>query len=123
MKDDYCIVRNLEEIAMAGIQLNPGEFLVGQGMMAYWEPVLGSSCNVWRGTIFVTNQRVCFHISWTRHMEFEINLSEIKGFTVGKHLFVTKVIIHSTSDEKYTVTGFPVKKLQDWLRKVGVSQI
>ena len=108
---------------MADIQLNSGESLIGQGMMAYWEPVLGSSCNVWRGTIFVTNQRVCFHISWTRHMEFEINLSEIKGFTVGKHLFATKVTIHSISDEKYTVTGFPVKKLQDWLRKVGGSQI
>ena len=51
---------------MADIQLEPGETLIGQGMMAYWEPVLGSSCNVWRGTIFVTNKRVCFRISWTR---------------------------------------------------------
>lgn len=26
---------------MANIQLQPGESVVGQGMMAYWEPVLG----------------------------------------------------------------------------------
>ena len=44
---------------MADIQLQPGESVVGQGMMAYWEPVLGSSCDVWRGTIFVTNQKEC----------------------------------------------------------------
>lgn len=40
-------VRNVEERIMADIQLEPGESLIGQGMMAYWEPVLGSSCNVW----------------------------------------------------------------------------
>ena len=85
---------------MADIQLKPGESLIGQGMMAYWEPVLGNSCNVWRGTIFVTNQRVCFRISLTSH----------------------KVTIHSKSEEKFTVTGFPVKKLQDWLRQVGVQK-
>lgn len=64
---------------MADIHLEPGESLIGQGMMAYWEPVLGSSCDVWRGTIFVTNQKACFRISWTSHMEFELKLSEIKA--------------------------------------------
>lgn len=108
---------------MADIQLQPGESVVGQGMMAYWEPVLGSSCNVWRGTIFVTNQRVCFQISWTTHMEIELRRSEISGFTVGKHLFATKVTIHSKSREKFTFTGFPAKKLQSWLRQMGVQKI
>jgi len=108
---------------MADIQLQPGESVVGQGMMAYWEPVLGSACDVWRGTIFVTNQRVCFQISWTTHMEVELRRSEIKGFTVGKHLFATKVTIHSKSGKKFTFTGFPAKKLQDWLRQAGVQEI
>lgn len=108
---------------MADIQLQPGESVLGQGMMAYWEPVLGSSCNVWRGTIFVTNQRVCFQISWTTHMEIELRWSEISGFTVGKHLFATKVTIHSKSGEKFTFTGFPAKKLQSWLRQMGVQKI
>ena len=100
---------------MADIQLEPGESLIGQGMMAYWEPVLGGSCDVWRGTIFVTNKRVCFRISWTSHMEFELK--------VGKHLFATKVTIHSKAKEKFTVTGFPVKKLQGWLKQMGVQKI
>ena len=108
---------------MANIQLQPGESMIGQGMMAYWEPVLGSSCNVWRGTIFVTNRRVCFQISWTTHMEVELRRSEIRGFAVGKHLFATKVTIHSRSGEKYTFTGFPVKKLQGWLRSLGIPQL
>lgn len=108
---------------MANIQLQPGESVVGQGMMAYWEPVLGSACNVWRGTIFVTDQRVCFRISWTAHMEIELRLSEIKGFTVGRHLFATKVSIHSASGKRFTFTGFPAKKLQDWLKNVGISQL
>ena len=120
-----CVLHKIRGVktTMTDIQLKSGESLIGQGMMAYWEPVLGSSCNVWRGTIFVTNQRVCFRISWTSHMEFELKLSEIRGFTVGKHLFATKVTIHSRSEEKFTVTGFPVKKLQDWLRQVGIQKI
>ena len=108
---------------MANIQLQPGESVIGQGMMAYWEPVLGSACDVWRGTIFVTNQRVFFQISWTTHMEVELRRSEIRGFTVGKHLFATKVTIHSKSGKKFTFTGFPAKKLQDWLRQAGVQEI
>lgn len=56
-------------------------------------------------------------------MEFELKLSEIRGFAVGKHLFATKVTIHSKSEEKFTVTGFPVKKLQGWLAQIGVQKI
>ncbi len=108
---------------MSTIQLYPNEVLIGQGMMAYWEPVLGSACNVWRGTLFVTNRRVCFRISWTSHMEVELRLSEISGFSVGKHLFATKVLIHSKAGKKFTFTGFPVKKLQTWLTKAGVSKV
>ena len=108
---------------MAHISLNPGETLIGQGMMAYWEPILGSSCHVWRGTLYVTSRRVCYRISWLRHMEFELPLSEIRGFTVGTHLFATKVTLHSKSGERFTVTGFPVKKLQGWLAQIGVQKI
>lgn len=108
---------------MSTIQLLPNEALIGEGMMAYWEPVLGSACNVWRGTLFVTNRRVCFRISWTSHMEVELRLSDIFGFAVGKHLFATKVIIHTKAGEKFTFTGFPVKKLQIWLTKAGVPRL
>ncbi len=108
---------------MANIRLESGESVFGRGMMAYWEPVLGGACNVWRGTIFVTNQRVCFQISWTTHMEVELRRSEIIGFTVGRHLFATKVMIHSKSGETYTFTGFPAKKLQSWLGSLGIPRL
>ena len=108
---------------MDTIQLASGEMLIGQGMMAYWEPVLGNSCETWRGTIFVTNQRVCFYISWLSHPEFELELAKIKGFTVGRHLFFTKVTLHSSAGEKLTFTGFPAKKLQEWLRQAGIQKL
>ncbi len=56
-------------------------------------------------------------------MEVELRRSEIKGFTVGKHLFATKVTIHSKDGKEYPLTGFPAKKLQDWLRQAGVQEI
>ena len=108
---------------MTTLQLASNESLVGQGMVAYWEPVLGSSCDVWRGTIFVTNQRVCFSISWTNRLEFELKLSEIDGFAVGRHLFATTVTIYSRAGKRFMMTGFPIKKLQGWLRQVGVRQL
>lgn len=108
---------------MANMELYSGEALIGQGMMAYYEPVLGSSCNVWRGTIFVTNMRVCYRISWLSHMEIELRLPEVAGFSVGRHLFATKVTIHSKAGEKFAFTGFPVKKLQGWLRQAGVQKL
>lgn len=108
---------------MASIQLRADEVLIGQGMVAYWEPVLGNSCETWRGTIFVTNQRVCFYISWLSHPELELALAKIRGFTVGRRLFFTKVILHSRAGERFTFTGFPVKKLQEWLRQAGVQKL
>lgn len=108
---------------MANIQLRIDELLIGQGMMAYWEPVLGNSCQTWRGTIFVTNQRVCFYISWLSHPEFELELAKIRGFTVGRHLFFTKVTLHSRGGERFTLTGFPVKKLQKWLLQAGIQNL
>ncbi len=108
---------------MANIQLRIGELLIGQGMMAYWEPVPGNSCQTWRGTIFVTNQRVCFYISWLSHPEFELELAKIRGFTVGRHLFFTKVTLHSRGGERFTLTGFPVKKLQKWLLQAGIQNL
>lgn len=108
---------------MTGFSLAPSEQLLGQGIMAYWEPVLGSACNVWSGTVFVTDQRVCFHIFLTFHMEFELKRPEISCFTVSKQWFATKVTIYTTDGKKYMLTGFPAKKLQGWLRQMGVQKI
>ena len=56
-------------------------------------------------------------------MEVELKLSEISGFIVKKNLFATKVTIQGKAGEKFTFTGFPVKKLQNWLRQAGVPEL
>ena len=52
----------------------------------------------------------------------DLPLGEVKGFSVKKAL-ITTVTIHSKAGESYVFTGFPSKKLQDWLRQVAVSEI
>lgn len=108
---------------MAAIQLQQGERLIGQGMMAYWEPVWGHSCDTCSGTVFVTTQRVCFCLSMLHSVEFELALSEIRGFATGRHLFFTKVVLYDWLGKTFTLTGFPVKKLQGWLKQAGVQKI
>jgi hypothetical protein len=53
----------------------------------------------------------------------DLPVEEIKGFSVGKIALFTAVTIHSKSGETYPFTGFPAKKLQDWLRQAGVQEI
>ena len=68
-----------------------------------------------QGNIFVTNQRVCFKVRMNPHLEMDLSVAEIKGFSVGKIALFTAVTIHCKSGENYPLTGFPAKKLQDWL--------
>lgn len=75
------------------------------------------------GNIYVTNQRVCFYISMMGKPELDLPISGIKGFSVGKKMLATAVTIHSQTGEGYVLTGFPAKKLQDWLRQAGVPEI
>ena len=107
---------------MAKLNLNPGETIVGSGTMAlHLKQGLGR--NPFSGNIFVTNQRVCFKISMMPgDPDMNLALGDVKGFSVKKGLF-TQVNIHSKSGETYPLTGFPAKKLQDWLRQVGVQEL
>ena len=107
---------------MAKLNLNPGENIVGSGTMAL-HLKQGLSRKPFQGNIFVTNQRVCFKISMMPgDPDMNLPLGEIKGFSVKKGLF-TQVNIFSKAGETYPLTGFPVKKLQDWLRQVGVQEL
>ena len=107
---------------MAKLNLNPGETIVGSGPMAlYLKQGLGRK--PFSGDIFVTNQRVCFKISMMPgDPDMNLTLEEVKGFSVKKGL-ITQVSIHSKAGEVFPLTGFPVKKLQDWLRQVGVQEL
>jgi len=106
---------------MAKFQLRPDETMIGSGQMAIHQRQFLNT-KPFQGNIYVTNQRACFYISMVGSPEMDLPISEIKGFSVKKALF-TAVTIHSQAGENYVFTGFPVKKLQDWLRQAGVREL
>ena len=106
---------------MAKFQKAPDETLLGSGPMSIYQKQ-GLSKKPFQGKIYVTDQRVCFHMDLTGTVLMELTVPEIKGFSVKKAL-ITTVTIHSKAGESYVFTGFPSKKLQEWLRQVGVSEI
>ncbi len=107
---------------MAKFQLLSGETIIGRGQMALHQKQFLRT-KPFSGNIYVTNQRVCFYISMVGNPEMDLHLSGVKGFSVGKKALFTAVTIYSQTGENYVFTGFPVKKLQDWLRQAGVQEI
>ena len=107
---------------MAKLNLNPGETMIGSGQMSLYQKQ-GLTKKPFQGNVFVTNQRACFKISMMPGLEMDLPVEEIKGFSVGKIALFTAVTIHSKDGKEYPLTGFPAKKLQDWLRQAGVQEI
>ena len=107
---------------MAKLDLNPGETMIGSGQMSLYQKQ-GMIKKPFQGNVFVTNQRVCFKISMVPGLEMDLPVEDIKGFSVGKIALFTAVTIHSKDGKDYPLTGFPAKKLQDWLRQAGVQEI
>ncbi len=108
---------------MAKLNLNSGETMIGSGQMSLYQKQ-GLMKKPFQGNVFVTNQRACFKISiMPGEPDVNLPLEEIKGFSVGKIALFTVVTIHSKSGEEYPLTGFPAKKLQDWLRQAGVQEL
>lgn len=106
---------------MAKFTLDPGETLIGKGMMSIHQKQFLNT-KPFQGNIYVTDRRACFYISMVGSPEMDLPISDIKGFSVKKAL-VTAVTIHSKAGESYVFTGFPAKKLQDWLRQAGVQEM
>ena len=107
---------------MAKLDLNSGETMIGSGQMSLYQKQ-GLTKKPFQGNVFVTNQRACFKISMMPGLEMDLPVEEIKGFSVGKIALFTAVTIHSKDGKEYPLTGFPAKKLQDWLRQAGVQEI
>ena len=114
---------------MAGIQRRAGESLIGKWLVSYRD-LEKHTCQCWNAVIYVTNQRV-FLDTYT---DIELKLSKIRGFTFGRILlFFPSVTIygqaektaygHGLTEDAYTFTGVPVKKLKDWLRQAGVREL
>ena len=108
---------------MAKLDLKPGETMIGSGQMSLYQK-RGLAKKPFQGNVFVTNQRACFKISMMPgDPDMNLPLEEIKGFSVGKIALFTAVTIHSKDGKEYPLTGFPAKKLQDWLRQAGVQEL
>jgi len=106
---------------MAKFELAPDETMIGSGQVAlHQKQFLGTKA--FDGTIYVTNQRACFYIRMVGKPEMDLPISEIQGFSAGKKALMTTVTIQSKAGQSYLYTGFPVKKLQDWLRQAGVPE-
>lgn len=115
---------------MSNIQLSPGEALIGKGLVSYRD-LEKHTCQCWHAAIYVTNQKV-FLDTYT---EIELKLSKIRGFTFGRILvFFPSVTIygqaektmyggHGLTEDSYTFTGFPIKKLKGWLLQAGVREL
>lgn len=106
---------------MAKFQLSPGEKLIGKGQMALHQKQFLNT-KPFSGNIFVTDQRASFYISMVGTPEMELAIGDIKGFSVKKGIF-TAVTIHSQAGASYVFTGFPAKKLQEWLKQAGVGEL
>lgn len=78
---------------MAKFQLQENETLIGSGMMAYKHKKSPASQPT-RGTIYVTNQRVCYYESWSNYVYMDLPLSEVAGYDTKRALFVTFVYIY-----------------------------
>lgn len=107
---------------MAKFQLSSDETLVGSGLMSLKQK-WGLSSQMYQGTIYVTNKRICFHMSMSGTVLMDVALSEVKGFSVGRILFVAAVTIYSRAGEQFMLTGFPAKKLQSWLLQLGIPRL
>ena len=107
---------------MAKLDMKPGETMIGSGQMSLYQKQ-GLMKKPFQGNVFVTNQRACFKISMVPGLEMDLPVEDIKGFSVGKIALFTAVTIHSKDGKDYPLTGFPAKKLQDWLRQAGVQEI
>ena len=107
---------------MAKFQLSSDETLVGSGLMSLKQK-WGLSSQMYQGTVYVTNRRICFHMSMSGTVLMDIALSEVKGFSTGRILFVSAVTIYSRAGEQFLVTGFPAKKLQSWLLQLGIPRL
>lgn len=107
---------------MAKFQLRSGEMMIGSGQMALHKKQFLNT-RAFAGYVYITNQRACFQVRMIGKLDMDLPLSEIKGFSVGKKALFTAVTIYSKTSGNFVFTGFPVKKLQDWLRRVGIQEL
>ncbi len=77
------------------------------------------------GTIYVTDQRVCFKGNVFGYVYLNIALSDISGYVTGRALLTRSVTIYAIDQKnnRHQYTGLAAKKLQGWLEQVGIRKL
>lgn len=94
--------RKAPGVEMAKFQLGQGETELGSGMIAYkfqqW-PIPKRT----RGTLHVTNQRVCYYESWSNYVYMDLHLAETEGDKTKQVLFVTFILIYGKMERSILI--------------------
>ena len=107
---------------MAKFQLNPGETLIGSGMMSLYLKQ-GLTKKPFQGNIYITDQRACFKISMMPGaLDMDLPLENIKGFSVSGAAIFTQVTIHSRTRNLF-LYGLSGKETAKLAGAVGRSEI
>lgn len=75
-----------------------------------------------RGSLYVTNQRVCYYESLTNYVYMNLPLSQVAGYDTKRVLFIPYVYIYDQNNTRYAFSGFGAKKLQGWLEQMGMKK-
>lgn len=107
---------------MDKFELQEDETIIGSGMMAH-KHKKSVNRQPTRGTIYVTNRRICYYESWSNFEYMNLPISQIKGYESKSMLFVTFVNIYDRDNRCYVFSGFPAKNLQKWLENIGINKL
>lgn len=119
---------------MTKFQLQNNEQMIGNATMAYKykkKDIAPDMDPYWRkkikngptnGTLYVTNQRVCFYESMTGIVFLDLPISEFTGYAIKKALFITFVCLYNKQGREYRFSGFAAKKVIKWIKQVGINE-
>ena len=107
---------------MAEFLRHADERLIGSGRVSLKQRQ-GLFWGMFHGDLYVTDQRVCFHMKMTGSTVMELLLQEIQGFMAGYSFFLTAVRIYSREGKEYKITGMLAKEVGEWLLEAGVLRL
>lgn len=100
-------------MAKQTLELLEGETMIGNEVVAMRLSLVAGNTN----RLYITNQRICF---LDPVYPFSHTLDEIEGFTNG---FLGATTIVTKAGKQYKFTTSSAKKVKEWLRQAGVSEM
>lgn len=111
-----------------GTKNQPGseKFVLQEGELILGSVTMHSMSMRMNGTIYVTDQRVCFKGNVLEYLYAELPLSRIAGYSTERVLLAPSVTIYDRYEPKntrYRYTGVFAKTLQQLLEQAGIQRI